>query len=291
MRRDLKGLRIIVTGASTGIGRCVVEQLAAAGARVAAAARSGGPLQELEQMLSQRGSDVVGVPTDVTAADDRQRLLAVAVERFGGLDVLINNAGVGSFAHFMDGDEALLREIMEVNFFAPAALMRAAIPLLAKGRQPAIVNVGSMCGRRGLPAWSEYSASKFALTGLSEALRAELTLYGIDVLLIQPGLTRTDLGRHLLRNTGRMQIRFDQGMAPEEAATAIVRALVKGRIETILGGEARWMVRLNRWVPRLVNWLIARKVKRLYADGPKPELPAFSEVREQKSEVGSQRHF
>ena len=81
---------------------------------------------------------------------------------FGGLDILINNAGVASSAHFADSSEAILRQIMEVNFFAPTELMRQAIPLLVHGVQPAIVNVSSMCGRRAMPGWSEYSASKFA---------------------------------------------------------------------------------------------------------------------------------
>ena len=110
----------------------------------------------------------------MTSDADRRRLLDAAVERFGGLDVLINNAGVASFGHFADCTEAILRQVMEVNFFAPAELIRLAIPILTRGRQPAIVNVASMCGRRGMPAWSEYSASKFALCGLTEALRGEL---------------------------------------------------------------------------------------------------------------------
>ncbi len=102
---------------------------------------------------------------------DRQRLLDEVQARFGGLDVLINNAGVASWAHFADSTEAILRQVMEVNFFAPAELIRRAIPMLTRGNQPAVVNVASMCGRRAMPAWSEYSASKYALSGLTEALR------------------------------------------------------------------------------------------------------------------------
>jgi short-subunit dehydrogenase len=265
MRRDLKGRRVLLTGASSGIGRALAEQLAQAGARVALAARSLENLQEVERSLTARGLDVIAVATDVTSDSDRRRALEFTAERFGGVDVLINNAGVGSFGHFADCDEDVLRQVMEVNFFAPAELIRLAIPLLAQGNQPAIVNVASMCGRRGLPAWSEYSASKFALTGLSEALRAELTRLGIDVLLIQPGLTRSDLGRHLLRNTGRMDIQFDRGMPPEQVAAGIVQALASGKAETVLGGEAKWMLRLNRWVPGILDRLIARKVRQLYA--------------------------
>ena len=152
--------------------------------------------------------------------------------------MLINNAGVASFGHFDESSEAILRQIMEVNFFAPAELIRLAIPQLTQGRQPAIVNVASMCGRRGLPAWPEYSASKFALCGLTEALRGEMARFDIDVLLIVPGLTRSDLGRHLLRNDGRMKIDFDAGHAAGRRGGGILRALQKNRPETVLGWEA-----------------------------------------------------
>jgi short-subunit dehydrogenase len=233
---------------------------------VVLAARSADKLRELADRLTAQGAEALAVPADVTADADRRRLIETAVERFGGLDVLINNAGVGSFGHFAESSEAVLRRIMEVNFFAPAELIRLAIPHLERGVQPAIVNVSSMCGRRGLPAWPEYSASKFALCGLTEALRAEMVRFDIDVLLIVPGLTRTDLWGHMLRNEGRMKIEMDKGMAPEVVAEGILTALEKGRAETVLGREARWILRVNRFLPRLVNRLMARKVRRLYAD-------------------------
>jgi len=122
-----------------------------------------------------------------------------------------------------------------------------------------------MCGRRGIPAWSEYSASKFALCGLTEALRGEMVRFGIDVLLVLPGVTRSDLWRHLLRNTGRYQLDVNRGMPPEDVAAGIVRALRKNRTETVLGWDARWILRVNRFLPRLVDALLARKIRRLYA--------------------------
>src|SRR5262249_30165944 len=181
---------VLVPGASGGIGGALAGQLAQGGARLVLAARSLDKLQALQGELATAGHDAAVVGTDVTSAADRRAAVDFTVERLGGLDVLINNAGVGSFAHFADCDEAILRRIMEVNFFAPAELIRLVIPYLARGSEPAIVNIASMCGRRGLPAWSEYSASKFALVGLSESLRAELARLAIDVLVILPGLTR-----------------------------------------------------------------------------------------------------
>src|SRR4051812_7851377 len=112
MKRDLRGKRILITGASSGIGRCLAEQLAQAGARLALAARSADKLRELSESLQTAGADVVALPADVTVDGDRRRLLADVQERLGGLDVLVNNAGVASWAHFTDSSEAILRQIM-----------------------------------------------------------------------------------------------------------------------------------------------------------------------------------
>jgi short-subunit dehydrogenase len=263
--RNIRDQRIILTGSSGGIGRCLAEALTDRGARLILAARSADRLNQLAEKLTKRGAEVFVVPADITNPADRERIVHSAIEHFGGLDVLINNAGVASFGHFEGSSEAILRQIMEVNFFAPAELIRLAIPQLTQGRRPAIVNVASMCGRRGLPAWPEYSASKFALCGLTEALRGEMARFDIDVLLIVPGLTRSDLGSHMLRNEGRMKIDFTQGMAPEAVAAKIVRALQKNRREAVLGWDCRWMLRINRFFPWLVDRLLARRVRQLYA--------------------------
>ncbi len=265
MKRDLHDKRILITGASGGIGRSIAEQLAAGGARVALAARSEDRLNELAMQLSDRGADALALPGDVTSESDQRRWLDAVVQRWGGLDALINNAGVASWAHFADSTEAILRQVMEVNFFAPVELIRKAIPLLTDGDQPAVVNVASMCGRRGMPAWPEYSASKFAICGMTEAFRGELARFDIDVLLVLPGLTRSGLHSHLLKNEGRAPINFASGMPPEKVAAAVVKALCRNKTETVVGGDARWLLRVNRFFPRMVDWLIGRRVRKLYA--------------------------
>jgi short-subunit dehydrogenase len=264
MKRDLRGRRILITGASGGIGRAVAQQAAEAGARLLLAARSAEPLQALATDLTKTGAEVIAVPADVTNDANRHHLLEMAQSRFDGLDALVNNAGVASFGHFADSTEDVLRQVMEVNFFAPAELMRLAVPILMRGREPAIVNIASMCGRRGIPAWPEYSASKYALCGLTEALRGEFARFDVDVLLVVPGLTRSDLGQHLLRNTGRAKIAFDDGQPPEAVARVILNTLVRNRTEVVVGRDARWMLRVNRFFPRIVDALLARKVRQLY---------------------------
>lgn len=277
MRRSLAGARVVLTGASGGIGRCLAAGAAARGARLLLSGRKESILNEIAAPLRSRGCDVATVAGDLTNPADMKALIQAAGERLGGLDVLINNAGVSSFGHFVTSSEAILREIMEVNFFAPAELMRLAAPLLRRGNRPAIVNVSSMCARRGVPAWSEYSASKFALAGLTEALRAEFARFDIDVLLVVPGLTQTDFASHSLRCDGRMQINFAGGMPPESVADSILRGLEKGKSEIVLGREARWLLRVNRFLPRLVDRLMARRVRALYANEPQ-ELQAPAHV-------------
>jgi short-subunit dehydrogenase len=156
---------------------------------------------------------------------------------------------------------------MEVNFFAPAEMMRAFLPMLMKGKQPAVVNVASLCGRRGLPGWTEHCASKFALVGLSEALRGEFARFDVDVLVVLPGLVKSDdLGQHLLRNEGRMPELFEQAQPPEEVAEAIIRAVERDRYETPVGWQSRWLLRVNKWAPRFVDQMLARKVRQLYPE-------------------------
>jgi short-subunit dehydrogenase len=244
--------------------------LAEAGCNLVIAARSTNKTEELARSLSAKGVKVIPVTADVTVDDDRKRIVQTAVEKLGGVDLLINNAGVASWGHFANSDEHVMRELMEVNFFGPMELTRLAIPHLSQGAEPAIVNVSSMCGRRAMPAWPEYSASKFALCGMTEAWRGEMSRFGIDVILIVPGLTKTDLREHMLRNEGKAKIDYEKGLPAETVAAKILRAIVNNKQEVVIGSDAKWMLRMHRWFPRLLDRLICRRVKRLY------EQPALS---------------
>jgi short-subunit dehydrogenase len=265
MRRDLTGKRVILTGASGGIGRALAVALVRSGARVALAARSADKLSALATELKGQGGDAIAIPTDVTKPEDRARLVETTVATFGGLDLLVNNAGVGSWGHFADSTEAICRTVMEVNFFAPVELTRLAMPHLTRGNQPAVVNVTSMCGRKGMPAWPEYSASKFALVGMSEAWRGEFARFDVDVLTIVPGLTQSGFENNWLRKDGKADLGLARGMLPDYLAARIVDAIRRNRTETVVGGEARRLLLFNKFFPRLTNWLIARKIKKLYA--------------------------
>jgi short-subunit dehydrogenase len=258
------GSRILITGASQGIGRALAELAVGQGAWVLAAARSRDLLQDLAAKIPPRGGVLEIVEADITSAADRGRLVEAAQERFGGLDVLINNAGIGATGHFAEGDPNHLRAIMEVNFFGLAELTRACIPLLREGRHPAIVNISSIAGKRGIPARSEYSASKFAVQGLSDALRAELAKDGIDVIVVCPGLTQTNFSRNMLVQRARLKMDHLRGMTAEAVAAATLRALERGKKEIVLTAQGRLVVFLSRFFPRLTDRIAARRVRALF---------------------------
>lgn len=257
--RKLTDRRALVTGASSGIGRAVALELARRGVDLVLLARREERLAETAQRVQRdfgrRAMTIVG---DVTDPPVRQRAIDAARESLGGLDILVNNAGVSAHGRFADADPARLRPIMETNFFAPVELTRAALPLLRDGRQSIIVNIGSILGKRACPHKSEYCASKFALHGFSEALRAELAADGVDVLVVAAGATDTEFFQHLIEDQGALPRRPSRGAAPERVARAIVRAIERGRHEIIVGGQARLLAWLNRLAPGIVDRIMAR---------------------------------
>jgi short-subunit dehydrogenase len=264
--RSLKDLRLLITGASQGIGKALAEEAVWRGARVLAVARSTSLLDELTKTTNNSAGVLETVQADITSNDDRRRMVEAAQRYFGGLDVLINNAGIGATGHFAEVSSERLRTIMEVNFFGLTETTRACLPLLKQGRTPAIVNISSIAGKRGIPARSEYSASKFAVQGFSEALRAELAKDGIDVLVVNPGLTQTNFSKNMLEQKARVQMDHLRGMTPEAVAQATLRALERGTPEVCLTLAGRLLVLVSRFLPRLADRIARRKVLALFRE-------------------------
>jgi short-subunit dehydrogenase len=265
-RRRIAGSRILITGASQGIGKSLAELASQRGGRVLAAARSEDLLRELAEQARARGGVLETVQADVTSPEDRRRMVEAALKQFGGLDILVNNAGIGATGHFADCGPERLRKIMEVNFFGLTETTRAFLPLLRKGERPAIVNISSIAGKRAIPARSEYSASKFAVQGFSEALRAELAKDGIDVLVICPGLTQSNFSKNMLEQKALVQLDHMRGMTSEQAARAILRVIERGKNEGTLGFKAKLIALVSRFFPRLADRIAARKVRSLFRE-------------------------
>ena len=256
--RRLLDRRALVTGASSGIGCALAIELAQQGVDLVLLARRADRLAEVARQIADLGRRAIPVVGDVTDPAARRRALEAAQHELGGLDILVNNAGIAAHGRFADADPGRLRPIMEVNFFAPVELIREALPLLRAGQQPIVVNVGSILGERGCPHKSEYSASKFALHGFSEALRPELAALGIDVLVVAAGPTESEHFDALIEDKGELPWGNPRRKPADQVARAIVRAIQRGRHEVITSWRGRFWVLLNRLSPRLVDRIMSR---------------------------------
>lgn len=260
MKRNLENRRAIVTGASSGIGRETALELARQGVSVVVVARREDRLRELVDQIVALGGKTVPVVGDITDPQTRQQAIDAAQAKLGGLDILVNNAGVGATGLFEDADPQRVRRVMEVNFFALVEMTRLALPWLKQGVTPMVVNISSILGHRGVPHNSEYSASKFAVQGFSESIRAEFTRLGIDVLVVSPGTTETEFFDRVIEHTTEPNWPKHKPISAAAVARQIVQAIRAGRHEIIPYRWGRILCWLNRLSPRLVDGLMARYV-------------------------------
>ncbi|TWT48464.1 SDR family NAD(P)-dependent oxidoreductase [Botrimarina hoheduenensis] len=258
LRGDLAGKRALVTGASSGIGRALAVELARRGASVVCLARRAEELAQTAALVENEGALAVPVVGDVTDATYRAATLAAAVSRLGGLDLLINNAGVSAHGRFHESSVDRLRQIVEVNLFAAAELIHAATPLLKQGRDPAVVNIGSILGWRGVPHNAEYCASKFALRGFSEAIRPELSRIGVHVLHVSPGTVATPFFDHLIEKQAELPWAARRGESPGRVARLTLDAVARRRKELTIGVGGWWLVQTARHAPWLLDLVMRR---------------------------------
>jgi short-subunit dehydrogenase len=259
-RRNIRDLRVIVTGASSGIGRQIALELARQGARLVVTARRADRLATLAEEITAGGGRVETVAGDVSDPDVRRRTIDAARSVYGGLDVLVNNAGIGALGLFEDGQPETVRRVMEVNFFALVEMTRLALPLLREGRKPMVVNVASILGHRGVPHSSEYAASKFAVQGFSQSIRAEFHRLGIDVLVVSPGTTETEFFDRVIARNSRPGWPDHKPVPAAAVARATVRAIRRGDHEIVPYFWGKVLCLLDRLSPRLVDRLMTRYV-------------------------------
>jgi short-subunit dehydrogenase len=258
-RRSLANTRVLITGASSGIGRELALAFSRRKSRVLLTARREQELAAVAAECRQiEGVTAEWLAGDVSEPGFRAALVARAGSLWGGLDVLVNNAGISAHGRFAESDEATLRQILEVNFFAATELTRLALPLLKQSRQAAIVNMSSIIGHRGLPLNSEYAASKFALRGWGESLRAELAADGVEVLIVSPGTTETEFFDHLIAKRGKLPWGESTAIPAAAVAEQTLRALERGRHEIFPNWRGRALVAVNRLFPGLVDRALAK---------------------------------
>ncbi len=253
----MKDKVIIITGASSGIGRALVLEAFSRGARVVLAARNVEAMKEVVKEVPPENYLVV--PTDVAIEEDCRKLAAATVARFGGIDVLINNAGISMRALFADTHPEVLEKLMHVNFWGAVYCTRHALPWLLKS-QGSLAGVSSIAGYKGLPARSGYSASKFALQGFLESVRVENLKNGLHVLIACPGFTASGIRRTALSKDGTAQgesPRDEERMMPAETvASHVINAIIRRKRTLILTRQGKLTVLLNKFFPAWTDKLV-----------------------------------
>jgi short-subunit dehydrogenase len=251
---NLHGKTVVITGASSGIGRATALEMARRGARVVLAARRIGELERVAAECRALGVDAQAVVTDVTVPGDCERLMAAA----GVVDVLVNNAGFATFDAVADAKVEELREMMDTNYFGAVHATQAVLPqMLARGNGT-IVTVASICGIMGYAQMGGYCATKFALVGFTEALRDEVLPRGVRVALVCPATTESDFFVRADRSKMPAAERLLRPVKAERVAHAVCNAAEDGRYRRILPGLAATYMRLKELFPRVAHLLMRR---------------------------------
>ena len=232
----------VVTGASSGIGRALAYEFARRGCRVVLAARSEDKLQSVVNDIRAAGGDALAVETDVTRPEDCKRLVERTVERFGGLDILVCNAGISMRALFDDVDLSVLHRLMDVNFWGTVYCTKYALPYL-QSSHGSLVGVSSVAGLHGLPGRTGYSASKYAMTGFLETVRIENLKKGLHVMIACPGFTASNVRFAALTADGSAQgqtpRKEEKMMSAEEVARRIANGIAQRKRLLLMEFEGR----------------------------------------------------
>lgn len=254
----LAGSRVLLTGASGGIGIEILRQLLQQGARVVAVSQNNGPIHALLGESAQDAGQLLLIEGDLTDAAFRTAAIGEAGHWGGGLDILINAAGAAEFTLLEHQAAPSIEFLAQLNLVAPMDLTRLALPLLAASPGALIVNLGSVFGAIGYPGNAVYSATKFGLRGFSEALRRELADTRIAVLYVAPRATRTALNPPAVDALNEeLGNKVD---APSLVAALVVRAIAHSRGEVTFGWPERLFVRVNALLPRIVDGAIGPKL-------------------------------
>lgn len=245
--------------ASSGIGKALVYEFAKFGSKIVMAARNLAELQQMEKELNDKGIEVLAVQTDVTREDDCKHLIEQTVQKFGKIDILINNAGISMRALFDELDVDVIRRVMDVNFWGTVYCSRYAIPYLLHSKG-SLVGIISVAGFVGLPGRTGYAASKFAVRGFLNTLRVENLKKGLHVLVAAPGFTASNIRKTALVADGNQQGESPREeskmMSAEECAAIIVKGIRKRKREIIMTlVEGKISVFLSKWWPSLLDKL------------------------------------
>jgi short-subunit dehydrogenase len=255
----MKDKVIIITGATSGIGKALAYECAARHARLVLAARNKQKLLEIAEDLAKSGTWVLPVVTDVTREEDCKALIRQTIEKFGRIDVLINNAGISMRALFEEVDLGVLKSLMGTNFWGTVYCSKYALPYLLQSKG-SLVGVSSVAGYKGLPGRTGYSSSKFAMQGLLEVIRIENLKKGLHVLIACPGFTSSNIRNVALSKDGSQQgetpLDEDKLMPAETVAKKIAGAIIKRKKFLTLTTMGKMTVLLNKFFPSFMDKMV-----------------------------------
>jgi short-subunit dehydrogenase len=261
----MKNKVVVITGASKGIGAELARQLAAKGARLVLAARSDKEIEAVAEQCRALGATVISVRADVAVERDCQAVMSGAALAFGGIDVLVNNAGMTMWARFEDiQDLGILERIMKVNYMGSVYCTRHALPYLRASRG-VLVGVSSLAGRTGVPTRTGYSAAKHAMAGFFDSLRIELADSGIAVTMIYPGFVATGIRENATGPDGLpilvSPVKESQVMSVEDCARRMVRAIERREREVVMTARGKIGLWLKLLAPSLVDRIARRAIE------------------------------
>lgn len=254
---------ILISGGSSGIGRALAQKALEYGAKVAICGRNA---QKLEQIKREPGFENLFIfQADVSQKKDCKAWIDAVINHFGGIDILINNAGMSMRALFAEADLQVLQQLMDINFWGAVNCTHFALPhIIAK--KGTVVGISSIAGFKGLPARSGYSASKFALQGFLEALRIEMIPKNVNVLIAAPGFTASNIRNTALNADGKAQsetpLNESKLMSAETCATYILRAIAKGKRTLVLTFQGKLTVLLSKFFPAWTDKLVLNHFKK-----------------------------
>lgn len=261
----LAGRRIILTGASEGIGRALALSLAAAKARIVLAARDASRLESLARECRAAGGEAHAVPTDVANAQDCEWLIAESMRALGGIDVLVNNAGITMWSRFDAlADLEVFERLLEINYLAPVRLTWLALPHL-KESKGLMVAVASLAGLTGVPERTAYAGSKHALVGFCDSLRIELAGSGVDVCVVAPDFVVTETHKRAMgpdgQPLGESPMQQTKIMTAADCAVRIIRGIEKRERLVLMSARGR----LGRWLklvaPSMIDRIAAKAIR------------------------------
>ena len=262
----MKGKVVIITGGSSGIGKALAIVFGQKGASVVITGRNKEDIDKVVNELGVLGISIFGIQTDVSIEGHNQSMAAEVIKRYGRIDILINNAGISMRSLFADVEMAVVRKVMDINFYGALYATKYCLPEIIKNKGT-VIGVSSIAGYRGLPGRAGYSASKFALNGFLEVLRTELLNTGVHVLTACPGFTASNIRKRSLTKDGTAQGESPRAegkmMTAEECALHIYKATLKRKKILILTRQGKLTVLLNKWFPvwmdRIVYKIMAKE--------------------------------